>query len=270
MRNMLYAGVAGAAMILGANAASAADLYTPPPAEQAIAPAPAPSGGWYIGVFGGAAFPLDMKTRAYAFEGDDFSSAEFFGSGKTSFDTGWLVGGNIGYELGNGLRGEVEVSYMQAGNDKVKGRYGEVYDVDGDGELFLGRGSVKAGGDLSATFVLANLWYDFDMGTPFRPYIGGGVGVAFVDQNLKVFGAKLIDDSTTAFAFQAGAGFKWALSDAIDLDLGYRFKGALDAKLKDRGYYTDGVYEAGYTSNSKDDLFVHTVQAGLTFHFGGY
>ncbi|WP_342644053.1 outer membrane protein [Rhodoligotrophos ferricapiens] len=270
MRNMLYAGVAGAAMILGANAASAADLYTPPPAEQAIAPAPAPSGGWYIGVFGGAAFPLDMKTRAAAYETNNVSDDFFAFNGDTKFDTGWLVGGNIGYELGNGLRGEVEVSYMQAGNDKIKGRYAELYDYDNDGVLLVGNGSDRARGDLSATFVLANLWYDFDMGTPFRPYIGGGVGVAFVDQNLKVFGAKLIDDSTTAFAFQAGAGFKWALSDAIDLDIGYRFKGALDAKLKDRGYYSDQFVDAGYVAQSKDDLFVHTVQAGLTFHFGGY
>ncbi|WP_137389109.1 outer membrane protein [Rhodoligotrophos defluvii] len=270
MRNMLYAGVAGAAMILGASGAFAADLYTPPPPEQVIAPAPVPVGGWYVGVFGGAAFPLSMDTEGAFYDESGPVTALYGFDGKTHFDTGWLVGGNIGYEMGNGLRGEIEVSYMQAGNDKLKGTFYEIVDVDGDTFVDEFGVSAKAKDDLSATFVLANLWYDFNMGGLFKPYIGGGVGVAFVDQSLKVGGVKWIDDSTTNFAFQAGGGIKWALSEAIDLDLGYRFKGALDAKLKDSGAY---VYPGGvdaYAAQTKDDLFIHTVQAGLTFRFGGY
>jgi len=269
MRKLLYSCVATAALALGVNAASAADLYTPPPAEVAIAPAPAAVGGWYVGIHGGAAFPLAMKTSVdAAWEDTDVGDAGgFFGNGKTHFDTGWLVGGTVGYEMGNGLRGELEVTYLNAGNKKVKGLTG-FYD-DGQDVVFTD-GSLKAGGNLDATFVLANLWYDFNDTGTFKPYVGGGLGVAFVDQNLKAGGFKLIDDSSTNFAFQAGAGVKWAMSDALDLDLGYRFKGALDAKLKDTRAWTDGTVAGASFARSKDDLFVHTVQVGLTYKFGGF
>jgi len=269
---MLLAGVAGAAMVMGIGAASAADLYTPPPAEVAIAPAPV--GGWYVGIHGGAAFPLNMKSRGGLFA-EDYSSGDYLiggASGKTHFDTGWLVGGTVGYEMGNGLRGELEVTYLNAGNKKVKGSWG--YDAYDAGDNLIdwdaGNYSIKTKGHLDATFVLANLWYDFNSMGAFKPYVGGGVGVAFVGQNLKAGGFKLLDDSSTAFAFQAGAGVKWALSDAVDLDVGYRFKGALDANLKQNRLWVGQDGEVALATQSKDDLYVHTVQVGLTFKFGGY
>lgn len=274
MRKLLYSCVATAALALGVNAASAADLYTPPPAEVAIAPAPAAVGGWYVGIHGGAAFPLAMKTSVDAvWEDTDVGDAGgFFGNGKTHFDTGWLVGGTVGYEMGNGLRGELEVTYLNAGNKKVKGSWG--YDAYDAGDNLIdwdaGNYSIKTKGHLDATFVLANLWYDFNSMGAFKPYVGGGVGVAFVGQNLKAGGFKLLDDSSTAFAFQAGAGVKWALSDAVDLDVGYRFKGALDANLKQNRLWVGQDGEVALATQSKDDLYVHTVQVGLTFKFGGY
>ncbi|MGF7158992.1 opacity protein-like surface antigen [Rhodoligotrophos appendicifer] len=270
MRNYLYAGVAATAMILGAQAASAADLYTPPPPEVVIAPAPV--GGWYVGVFGGAAFPLSTKTKAgaafYDSATDTFDAAGF--NGKTEYDTGWLVGGNVGYEMGNGLRGEVELSYLQANNDRLKGN--AFLDIDDSDFIIENNGGFKANAKdhTDVLFVLANMWYDFNMGMPFKPYLGGGVGVGFVNQHLKVGNDSLIDDSDTNFAFQAGAGFKWALSDAVDLDVGYRFKGVLDVKLEDKGGVGINGDAYAYKAQTKDDLYYHTVQAGISFKFGGY
>jgi opacity protein-like surface antigen len=77
---------------------------------------------------------------------------------------------------------------------------------------------------------LVNLWRDVSIGERFGVYAGGGIGAGgyrfdytVVDQTSasEILGA----DAITQFAWQAGGGLLYAVSDRITLDLGYRFYG---------------------------------------------
>ena len=63
------------------------------------------------------------------------------------------------------------------------------------------------------------------------------------------------------FAFQAGAGLKYAVNDQIDIDLGYRYRGVLDLS------HSTGTRTQVFHYN-EDDFSSHSVQFGLTYKLG--
>ena len=103
----------------------------------------------------------------------------------------------------------------------------------GDPETWRGKQTTN----LSTLFF--NAYYDFNTGTPFTPYLGGGLGMAFNFTSIK--GNSFYDgpDSTdkypwrsgskdtydTSFAWNLGAGLAYAFTENIAVDLGYRFIG---------------------------------------------
>ena len=100
---------------------------------------------------------------------------------------------------------------------------------------------------------MGNVWYDLSsIGTgATQPYVGGGLGVAFVD--FTFFGTDL--DTTTALAVQLGAGVKVPLG-AGALDIGYRFKTAPDFTAE---FEDSEVWDASTLS--------HDLQAAYVFNF---
>ncbi len=74
--------------------------------------------------------------------------------------------------------------------------------------------------------LLANVYYDFYNESAFTPYVGGGIGAAFVTGKVGFTQAnteitRSIHD--TAFAWAVGGGVGYMLTDAITADLGYRY-----------------------------------------------
>lgn len=74
--------------------------------------------------------------------------------------------------------------------------------------------------------VMANLWRDFDITDRFGVYAGGGLGAG--GYRLSFAGdapGATVSGSTgiATFAWQAGGGLCYALTDRVTLDLGYRF-----------------------------------------------
>jgi opacity protein-like surface antigen len=250
----------GAALaVLGGNAL-AADFI----------PTPEPAGGFYAGVFGGATwfsdngadFGLDGCAIADNLpDGPDPGGApdchpDVSGEVSLDTDTGFLVGGVLGYNWGDtGLRSELELSYSQANLDG--------FDIDWDGAgnvppppahpALPDGDDLDFDGDVSVTYIFGNLWYGFghmmDMGG-LSPYIGGGLGVAFVNVDIDAINGVDLDASgdETGFAYQLGGGLMWNLADNVALDLGYRWRGVM---LED--------YE--------DDLNSHNVLLGINFGF---
>jgi opacity protein-like surface antigen len=106
-------------------------------------------------------------------------------------------------------------------------------EIEGRGRDALG--FAEADADQSAAFratdgwsALVNLWRDIDLSERLSLYAGGGIGgggyrvalsSAVPAENFTVTG----NQATGGFAWQAGAGVNYAITDRITLDLGYRF-----------------------------------------------
>lgn len=120
-----------------------------------------------------------------------------FDDGSTVFDLedNWMAGIGAGYAFQNGFRLEGEYSYR---NNELEG----------------------TGVEAPAHAVFANLYYDFNRGGRFEPYLG--VGVGYLDQ-------EDYDDTPPSvdvdggLAYQALAGVAIGLTERLDLDVGYRW-----------------------------------------------
>ena len=92
-------------------------------------------------------------------------------------------------------------------------------------------------GDLDVVTVMANLYYDLDLGF-ITPFVGAGLGVGFVSANdygvTPLVGATpdgvLLNDNDLGLAYQATAGLAFAVGGRATAELGYRFQG-VEAEL---------------------------------------
>lgn len=231
--------------LLVACAASALSLFAVNAQAADVTPV-ADSSSFYVSLFGGASFLNDVD----AVQHYDSPSPDY----DYTLDTkmGYILGGTIGMRVWDPLRAEVEVSYARWKADSYSGQN------DDGGDKFSG----DASGHVSATYLLGNLWYDIDTGTSFTPYVGGGAGVAWVDASTQFDDSDDYgyNDGEVGFAFQAGAGVTFDLTENIALDVGYRFKGILGVDFDARDSSDTEPYEHG-------DLYSHNVQAGVIFKF---
>ena len=115
-------------------------------------------------------------------------------------DTGFIASAAIGFDYADGIRTELEYRYATTSIDAVS---------DG-GPL-----PAAVNDDINAHFIFTNFYFDFANSSAFTPFIGAGVGGAFVtNQN---------DVRDAALAWQARAGVSWALSDGFSADLDYNY-----------------------------------------------
>jgi opacity protein-like surface antigen len=229
-------------LVLSSANANSADLQPAP----TVAASP-----FYVSLFGGASWLNDVFTE-FNIETPPPGNYRY----DQSYDHGFLFGGALGYNFNDWLRTEVEVSHISYDGNNVQINFTE----DGGIEY----PTVEFSPEFSVTYtsVLGNLWLGLDMltatgdpslpagATPggFSPYVGGGLGVAFVETE----GDELETDETTAFAWQLGAGVRWNFDSSVGLDVGYRFR---------------GVNDVGFDFIGSGNLYSHNVIAGLTFSF---
>lgn len=146
-----------AAFVLGGAAgASAADLYGGSIKDGPVmmAPMPGPMPSWYVRVDGGYA----------GYDTPAITEDHYFDLVNTDIDNTWTVGGGIGRYFGNGFRGDVTIDHR--------------FESDVTGNLadpLSNLPGTRTFG-LKSTVVLANLYYDFDLGSRLTPYIGVGLG----------------------------------------------------------------------------------------------
>jgi opacity protein-like surface antigen len=178
----------------------------------------AQASGLYISAFGGANW-LQSASNHFATGGYSPDSSQ---SLHATADTGFVLGAAVGLHLDNwlnGVRTEFEVSYRR--ND-VHGDWSETSDGTDIGP-FVGHESTFA--------MMVNAWYDIDIGSKLRPYIGGGVGAA-VAMNSGViidvdggegFVDERFDNRYFGMAWQLGVGGHYEVMPGVDLGLGYRY-----------------------------------------------
>lgn len=90
----------------------------------------------------------------------------------------------------------------------------------------------SAGVDLKGQWGLQtlflNAYWDFHNDSAFTPYIGAGLGMGFISNRYEVeFGneSESVNELNTVFAWNAGAGVAYAITDNLSADLAYRFVG---------------------------------------------
>lgn len=184
---------------------------------------------FYVSVFGGANWIPD-KSAHTSYTSRAGLTFTHTGSLSESFRTGFVLGGAVGVHLTNwveGLRAELEASYRR---NHVHGNWATHITTHSGGE---GRRTTSAHGTLDghiSTFaVLANVWYDIDLGSRLHPYVGAGAGwarsrIAFqavtttFNNSTSDFG-----DERSGFAYQLGVGLNYDVMPGTQIGIGYRY-----------------------------------------------
>jgi outer membrane protein OmpA-like peptidoglycan-associated protein len=119
-------------------------------------------------------------------------------------NTGWAAGGKIGYDF-VGPRLEIEGLY---------------HSNTGTGVRAFPNGYARINGQIQQVSLMANVLYDFFPAATVTPYIGGGAGVAWLDDSIQ--GCNLC---STQFAFQGILGVGWNATPAVRVGLEGRYYG---------------------------------------------
>jgi opacity protein-like surface antigen len=246
--------------ILGSGcAAAAADLYGSLK-DFDEHPALGRGPGWYLRIDGGYALNTESGLTEAGYGPLANSSLE---------DTG-VLGGGIGLYLGRNLRID------------VTGDYRFEADASGTSADLIVPGRRRFG--LDSVLVLANLYYDFDIGGPWRPYVGAGIGAVHHNTSAGPIlgGAGRVDGASNwnfAGALMAGLSLNFgarsvpggSVKDPViyqeargpfHLDLGYRFLLLGDAET---GAVRDGLGVPIYSHVKVEDIYAHEFRIGLRY-----
>jgi OmpA-OmpF porin, OOP family len=170
MKKILMAIVALIALPATCQAQSAQSMFTPKQTQSGI----------YFGPEGGLNWLLN--------------------SGNSNMDTGFAVGGVIGYDF-VGPRVEFEGLYRSNTGRVTNFANGSSSEVD----------------QLST---IVNVLYDFIPGAVISPYVGAGAGMAFADTGIS--GCSLC---STQFAYQGIVGVGWNIDQNLRFNLDARYYG---------------------------------------------
>jgi opacity protein-like surface antigen len=192
---------------------------------------------FYGSVFVGAAFGGEYEM----YWGPDYKEVY-------DLDTSIVVGGTLGGWVNDWLRAEAELSHQRFDIDSVRGIGGKSWGP----EPFSGEGHI------GATYLLANGWVGLPGGDlPVSPYVGGGIGAAWLNPDWRWPDQYGHVDGGVSFAYQLGGGIMHTFANGLTVDLGYRYKVITDTDVTDTN---DDVGEGSLSS--------HNIQLGLIFAFG--
>ena len=194
--------------------------------------------GLYASVGGGFVMPRDSEVK-----GEATAAFPTPVDATAKADRGIAFSGAVGYRFAEGLRVEGELSYRTYDFDTIT-----VREPGGLAVLLPAnlrtvpaaldnlRGTSKLEGDVGTLTLMANLYYDFDLGLDFEPYIGGGIGLSRVSVTGSVSGRQTVNDDDTVMAYQFGAGLGYKVGGSDDrpvtISLDYRYFATQDPTFK--------------------------------------
>jgi OmpA-OmpF porin, OOP family len=196
---------------------------------------PLQPGGFYIAAEGGANWMFNTSpTSTFTFAGPS-SFGNFSSSSNATFNTGFVVGGALGYDF-IGLRVEAEGVYRE-----------------NTGTLAVG--GFSAGFNFNEVSIMGNAYYDFLAGSAIVPYIGAGAGVGFINA-----GALGATRQSTQFAYQAILGVGWNIDSTFRLNLEGRYYGTTAPNFSNQGSLGNTQYNLTYSPQNNN------VSAMLSLH----
>ncbi len=167
----------------------------------------------YVELDLGASIPLDSK---------------IIDNADASYNPTIAVTSAVGYAFNQNFRVDLEYGYQEADIDRIAG-----VNVDGAASL-------------TVHTALANGYYNFKNSTKITPFIGGGVGAAFLEGNLGSASA-----SDTVLAYQGTAGASYSVNDHLAVTGSYRYLDTEDGAL--------GMQKASFSDN--------LVRLGMAYSF---
>jgi opacity protein-like surface antigen len=156
-------------------------------------------------------------------------------SRNVNFDTGWTVLGAAGYQVTPWWRTEIEFG----------GR--------GNGVSNISPGASPSG-SVQANTLMLNGYVDIPNQGPVTPYLGAGLGKAWISHSLTADGGTLANTTSWPWAWQFMAGANMAIAPRWTIGAEYRFLST------ERGLFQD-VNGLFYNSNYNN----HSFLVGLTW-----
>lgn len=264
--------------------AAAADLTEPPvyEAPPVVIPETVETGGWYI--------RGDIDYAAMQLRGVDYHTTGSLTAFTTARSSGlYSIGGGIGYQISKHLRADLTGDY------EFGGRFtGSTTGDCTNGATPLPGSCTSVDTATYTVFdLMANAYADLGNYHGFTPYIGAGIGGAYVNWGTLTNTATCTSadpvnspcnttlpgyTGTTAggtytethqgeagfrFAWALMAGASYDLSKNLKLDVGYRFKRIEGGKMFKYTTAANGTqgYDRGFN--------MHTVKVGLRYKLGG-
>jgi len=169
---------------------AAAALVALPVMAQAQAPSP----GVYIGAEGGLNWLLNFTAN---------TNNPVIPTVSVTPQTGWAVGGVIGYDF-VGPRVELEGVYR-------------------NNQLNIGVPGTAINNQVGQLGIMANLLYDFMPASVITPYIGAGAGLGLVDSTSSL--------GSTVFAYQGIIGLGWIVDTNFRVNLDGRYYGTSNPQI---------------------------------------
>ncbi len=197
----------------------------------------APAFAEFTGVYGGVKFIDSYQTQ---WGGGRLDGTE----SQNTVGLGFFLGYDFFANSDTPVRAEIEYSFRSQ--------------FKNEGNYHVGGSTVTNKMESNMHTLLASAYYDFYNESIFTPYIGAGLGMAFIDGHteLNVGGthySEQMDD--TVFAWHAGAGVGIALNERITADLGYRYLGTSTVNAEIAG------------GDISTDLSSHEFSVGIRFGF---
>lgn len=212
--------------------------------------------GPYGSLYGGASF-LDDADNV----GDPFLPGAGNATVESESDTGFVLGATAGYGFENFIartRFEADVAYRENDLDEA------TLEQDGGLGVLLGLGDLDGlstsdiHGEVRSLSGLMNVWVDVLPSNALAPYVGGGLGGAFVSMNdVSALGVGLADDTDFVFAWQIGGGAAYQFTPNVAATVDYRWFNAEDPTFDLDP--TGGDFESEYST--------HNVMVGLRYMF---
>ena len=169
--------------------------------------------GSYIRLGVGATF-LGEREREFAYPGVVFALTPPDGD-VTDYGTGKTFAAALGFDYADGIRTELEYRYASSPEDTLT----QV------GGLFDGTVS-EVDGEMKAHLLMTNFFFDFANSSPLTPFVGGGVGGAFV--------ANQFDERDAALALQGRAGVSLEMGTGFSADFEYIYLRTNELEFSDR------------------------------------
>ena len=237
MRNITKLALAASALtMISVSVAAAADVGSMVIQPEPVPEPPVLAGGWYLR----GDISYDFHTNASVFLSTTSSSSTFF---DADFDDTWNIGAGFGYMFNDWFRADNTADYR--------------FRADWDAVAI----------SLSVSTILLNGYATLGKYSGISPYVGVGVGTAYVNWDpidfpdlFQVTGPAVVDDNWR-FAYALMAGVSFDVTENLAIDTGYRYTSIDDGQLIGPGFIVfPGV--ADYS-----DLHIHEIRLGMRYTF---